>query len=172
LNYRFPKSRRLCSRLEKERLLREGEKFFVYPILLRYLPSFSGHTPVTVTASLPPVDRPMVSLPVSGAVKCNSSGPGDGRLSSPPPLPSRVMFIVAKKKFPRAVDRNGIRRKLREAWRLQATAPLTATRGSGSHALFLLHFVGSPDVSFDEIRSALGEVLTKLPRQGKRTSIR
>jgi len=127
LKHGFPKSHRLSSRIEKERLLREGKKIFVHPILLRWLPRI-----------------------------------GAGRTSSI--SPAKVMILVAKKKFPRAVDRNAIRRKLREAWRLYASESMRGSADFVHPAMFLLHYVGQAEAPFAEIRSVLSDALHKLPR--------
>ena len=44
------------------------------------------------------------------------ASPHDGR------VPAKVMFSVSKKKFPRAVDRNRIKRLMSESYRLQKPA--------------------------------------------------
>ena len=40
----------------------------------------------------------------------------------PEPVAAQVMVTVSKKKFKRAVDRNRVKRLLREAWRLEKPA--------------------------------------------------
>jgi ribonuclease P protein component len=129
MGHTFPKSQRLNSRIQKDKLLRDGKKIFSHPVLLRWLPRSS-------TASLVP----------------NQS-------------PPQVMMMVAKKKFPRAVDRNSIRRKLREAWRQHAGECLLGTFDFIHLPVFLVHYVATDSLSYVEIRKALCDALQKLPRQ-------
>ena len=77
----------------------------------------------------------------------------------------QVMFLVAKKKFPRAVDRNGIRRKLREAWRLNAAQQLAESSDALRSAVFLVQYVAGVPLTFVEIQSVLCDTLQRLPRK-------
>ncbi len=129
MGHTFPKSQRLSSRIQKDKLLKDGKKIFSHPILLRWLPRSS-------TTSLVPNQ-----------------------------LPPQVMMMVAKKKFPRAVDRNSIRRKLREAWRQHAGECLLGTSDFVHLPVFLVHYVATDSLSYVEIRTALCDALQKLPRQ-------
>jgi ribonuclease P protein component len=138
MGHTFPKTHRLGSRSQKERLLKEGKKVFSHPVLLRWLPR---------------------------AVPDINAGPtvaGD--------CPAQVMFLVAKKKFPRAVDRNSIRRKLREAWRQHAQDCLPGTSDFVYPPVFLVHYVAAVTLSYADIREALCDALGRLPRQEVPTS--
>ncbi len=75
MNYKFPKSEKLRLKKDLERLFREGNKIFRYPVTLVYYP-----------------------IEGSGKNLCAVS--------------------VPRKKFKKAVDRNRIKRQMREAYRL------------------------------------------------------
>jgi ribonuclease P protein component len=91
--------------------------------------------------------------------------PGVASSGQPAYSVPRVMFLVAKKNFPRAVDRNCIRRRMREAWRLNAGEQLLATADGVQSAMFSVHYVAGVPISFVKIQSVLCEVLQRLPRK-------
>jgi len=81
---------------------------------------------------------------------------------SPPPLP-QVLFSVSKKSFKRAVDRNLVRRRCREAYRLNKE-PLLAlsTESRPSYIAFL--YLAKEITSYDVIETAMKQSLKKLER--------
>lgn len=77
------------------------------------------------------------------------------------PFPVKVMFSVSKKKFKRAVDRNRIKRLLREAYRKNkwlAYQPLQE-KGKQIHLSFV--FTGKEEISFEETE---GKIILSLQR--------
>jgi ribonuclease P protein component len=69
---------------------------------------------------------------------------------------NQVLFSVSKKKIKRANGRNFIKRRLKEAYRLN--------KATFIHEGILIGFifVGKPDMSFAEIQPKMVQVLTKL----------
>jgi ribonuclease P protein component len=69
---------------------------------------------------------------------------------------NQVLFSVSKKKIKRANGRNFIKRRLKEAYRLNKATLI--------HEGILIGFifVGKPDMSFAEIQPKMVQVLTKL----------
>lgn len=84
-----------------------------------------------------------------------------------------VMFgvSVTKRKFKRAVDRNAIKRKIREVFRLSKNGLLTKLKGSDkSYALFVV-YLGSDLGDFHQLNHAMDKLLIKwLNEIGKQNS--
>jgi ribonuclease P protein component len=73
-------------------------------------------------------------------------------------------FTVSSKNFPRAVDRNRIKRLGRESYRLQKTELENLVLKSGFLLSLFFIYTGKEIISFDEISNSLNQVLTKLIR--------
>ncbi|UON82005.1 ribonuclease P protein component [Dyadobacter chenwenxiniae] len=91
---------------------------------------------------------------------------------SPPKLP-QVLFSVSKKSFKRAVDRNLVRRRCREAYRLNKESLLAlSTESRPSYIAFL--YLAKEITSYDVIETAMKQSLKrleKLPRAVQKTLI-
>jgi ribonuclease P protein component len=78
------------------------------------------------------------------------------------PLP-QVLFSVSKRNFKKAVDRNLIRRRCREAYRLNKESLVTLTPESRpSYIAFL--YLAKEIMSYDVIETAMKQSLTKLEK--------
>jgi ribonuclease P protein component len=76
--------------------------------------------------------------------------------------PARVLFSVPKKHFRRAVDRNLIRRRLREAWRLNLLL-LTETIAGSGRRIELAIIWNSPEIkSFEITEKCVREIIERL----------
>ena len=75
----------------------------------------------------------------------------------------QVLFTVSKKNFKRAVDRNLLKRRLREAFRLNKSLM------QGKDTIYNLGFVyvGKTVLSYWEIEDKLKLLLKRLPNRGK-----
>lgn len=80
----------------------------------------------------------------------------------PHDVPFQAAFSVGKRRFRRAVDRNRIKRLLREAWRLEkATLAKNWKSGSPQWAVVFI-FVGNEIPSFSDCQRWVSRVTTQL----------
>jgi ribonuclease P protein component len=75
----------------------------------------------------------------------------------------KAMFVVPKKKFKRANERNTLKRRMREAYRLQKSG-LYETVGNGGLNLALIYY-GNKEEDYQTISKALSKLLDNLTRE-------
>jgi ribonuclease P protein component len=69
---------------------------------------------------------------------------------------------ASKKYFKKAVDRNRLKRLLREAYRLQKQELMAAAASSGQHIVVFFLYTGKELASFEEISHAMARALKML----------
>jgi ribonuclease P protein component len=77
-------------------------------------------------------------------------------------MPVRVMISVPKRHFRRAVDRNLIRRRIREAWRKNKMPLKEMISGTGKRIELAIIYIDTVIIPFDETEKAVKEVTGKL----------
>lgn len=84
-------------------------------------------------------------------------------VSVPPdgPSPTRVAFTVSKKRIKRAVDRNRIKRLMRETWRLNRS-PFEAQVPEGTQSAIVLIFVGRALPSAHEMEKGMVKLIQRM----------
>ena len=77
-------------------------------------------------------------------------------------VPFQAAFTVGKKRFRRAVDRNRIKRLLREAWRVEKTALAKNWQPGAPQWAVVFIFVGQEVPSFEDCRRWVRHAAGKL----------
>lgn len=84
--------------------------------------------------------------------------------------PVEVLFSVPVKRFGKAVDRNKIRRRMREAFRLNKQLLIADNQGNFSITLSII-YIGKSKLSFSEMGDKLKEAFIRLHKMGINKSI-
>ena len=109
-------------------------------------------------------------VPLQEAPAAGSGAAPFGECSRQPGLPAgeasarfRVLVSVPKKHFKRAVKRNLLKRRIREAWRLTRHAPTAVMAGSDRPSFDILFTYIADDVrSYEDIRAAMTAILGEI----------
>lgn len=87
-----------------------------------------------------------------------------------PPIskfPAQFALSVPRKKFPKAVDRNYLRRKVREAYRLNKHLLYQAMEGSTRQFGLMFIYVAKEPIEMAVIEKAVKKIITRLPEAFK-----
>ena len=82
------------------------------------------------------------------------------------PFPAQVMFSVAKKRYKRAVDRNLLKRRIREAYRLHKQQNLYSLLSETDKKIILsIGYIGKEIADYDLIEKKMLKLLAQLSEQ-------
>lgn len=82
------------------------------------------------------------------------------------PYPAQAGFTVSKRNFKRAVDRNMIKRKMREAYRLNKNEFLGSTIAEGNAQLMLmLVYTGREIPEYKDIEKGINKILKRIRKE-------
>jgi ribonuclease P protein component len=76
-------------------------------------------------------------------------------------FPIQCTVSVAKKKFPRAADRNRIRRRVKEAYRLNKHWLYEALDKHAPQYAFMILYVAKEELPYEDIEKAMKKMLTR-----------
>jgi ribonuclease P protein component len=78
------------------------------------------------------------------------------------PVAAQVMVTVSKRKFKRAVDRNRIKRLMREAWRLEKPALENRLIADEKQRAIVFIFVGNAMPDYETVRLTIASLVHKM----------
>ncbi len=82
--------------------------------------------------------------------------------------PVQVAFIVPKRNFKKASDRNRIRRRMKEAYRLHKTTFRSGYINSGKKLVFALYYSAREEKYYPEIESKIIVTLQQLEKETRK----
>ncbi len=147
----FSRQERLKSKKVIARLFKEGHSFMAYPFKVVWVnnptpgPSPDGR-------GVPPRTAPGSASPLP-----SGEGPGVGSLT-------QLAISVPKRHFKTAVQRNRLKRRIREAYRLHKAA-LYETLSAGPVSLMLM-YIAKEELPYRDIEAGVIKMIRKFPVGG------
>lgn len=86
------------------------------------------------------------------------------------PFPAQVVFSVPKRRFKRAVDRNLLRRRLKEAYRLNKAKFYEDLAGSNKQIVFLVSYSANSPLPYAQLEKTLVKVMQRLAANAQTTA--
>lgn len=90
--------------------------------------------------------------------------------AQPMEVPLKVLVTVSKKHFPHAVDRNRLKRRMREAFRLNKAGFSAFLESGGKQCILSLLYTGSGNDSLKQMESKILLILQRLQKAYEKTA--
>jgi len=143
---KFTKQERLCSHTAIGELFSKGNSFFVYPLKVIY--SFAG--------------APEFSYPGEKDSQAQADTPSEKEFCLTEVIACKVLFSVPKKHFRLAVDRNRIKRQLREAFRLEKQSFAEHLKANGHWGHLAIVYTSKSRMPYKALSEAIKMALKKI----------
>ncbi|MDR2556839.1 MAG: ribonuclease P protein component [Bacteroidales bacterium] len=158
MRFSFSKKERLCSSKAISALFAKGKRFShtVKGNTLRCIYLADVDAPAYVTALMRAAASP--TLDTAAPITASIAAPVVTPAATPIAAPAKILISVPKKNLKRAVDRNRIKRLIKEGYRLKKNIL------SSSNIRFNIAFVyqGSANIPFEDIKYMIGLFLEKI----------
>lgn len=82
-------------------------------------------------------------------------------------FPAQAMFVVPKRNFKRSPDRNKLKRRMREAYRLSKSVFYDALEQEGRKVVLAFIYTGRKQESFSVIEASLKKLLHQAAKSGR-----
>jgi len=140
----FTRQERLKSRKAIGRLFSGGHAYVAYPLRVVWLEIAPGPAPDGRGET-----RPKAAL--SGAPLPSGEGPGH----------AQIAVSVSKRAFKTAVQRNRVKRRIREAYRLRKHELFEKL--AGRSIVFMVMYIAKEELPFAEISAGMQKMIRKFP---------
>ena len=143
MGFTFKKEERLCSRRLIDQLYAEGHRLMAFPFSVQWMivpnlsPSTSHLSPSTSHLS-----------------------PSTSHLS-----PCQVLIVAPKRKFRHAVDRNRVRRLIRECYRLRKPALYSFLEEHNISIVFSMVYIHNEIMTYEQLGKKMDKLLESLEKE-------
>jgi ribonuclease P protein component len=144
--FKFSKEERLCRQKNIDNLFQHGQSFVAYPI------------------------RIIWTMKQLNNIIPGYSVPGKEPTDIENKPPAQLLITVSAKTFKRAVDRNKIKRRLREGYRLHKNPLYEALKGKDFNLDLGCQYIGKEILNYHEIEEKLVLAIRYLIRQLEKTA--
>ena len=80
------------------------------------------------------------------------------------PFPVQVVFSVPKRLYKRAHDRNLLKRRMREAWRLKKSELYSIMEGDERQIAIMIVYIAKEELEFSQIQDAIVKIIARFSR--------